>query len=234
MYRNSDARQRVLARLKEHGPATVEELARQLTVVPVTVRAHLRALAEQGLVQAQPERGRVGRPRQVFSLTADADRLYPNRYAGFAADLLDSLQSLTGARGVEQLLDVAAARQAGEYAGQVRGRSLAERVPLVAQALREESGLADWMEVGDQFIIRDLHCPYGDLARGRPDICRYHTQVVTRLLGEPVTLERAIVRGDRCCHFSVARYPVPRPAAVHRLSDGRPAPDEGHKHGPSR
>jgi predicted ArsR family transcriptional regulator len=225
MYRNSNARQRVLGRLKERGSATVEELARDLDVVPVTMRTHLAALAGQGLVEAQTERGRVGRPRQRFSLTRQADSLYPNRYAAFAGDLLDSLRALAGARGIEQLLDVTAARQAAENAGHVHGRTLAERVPLVAEVLCAESGLADWSEETDRFVIRDRHCPYGDLARSRPEICHYHTQVVTRLLGEPVSLDRAIARGDHYCHFSVARGPAQRAAAVHRLSDGRAGPE---------
>src|SRR5205823_4461518 len=126
------------------------------------------------------------------ALTRQAEALYPNRFAALAADLLDSLQTLTGMRGVDQLLDVAAARQAAAHTGQVHGRSLADRVPLVAEVLRQESGLADWSEHADRFVIRDLNCPYGELARSRPELCRYHAQVVTRLLGEAVNLERSI------------------------------------------
>jgi len=224
MYKNSAARERVLRRLKEHGPATVEELARELGVVPVTMRSHLSALCEQGLVAAENERGRVGRPRRRYFLTRQAEALYPNRCADFAATLLEGLEALAGKRGVDQLLDVVAARQAAEHSHHMHGRTLAERVPLAAQALCEESGLADWRDEGERFILRELHCPYGDAARERPDVCRYHTQVVTRLLGEPVTLERAIARGDRSCIFSVAKRPVRRASAVQRLSDGRPAP----------
>ena len=45
MYKNSDARQRVLDRLLERGPSTVTDLASELGVVPVTMRSHLQILS---------------------------------------------------------------------------------------------------------------------------------------------------------------------------------------------
>ncbi|HEY8695075.1 MAG TPA: ArsR family transcriptional regulator, partial [Chloroflexota bacterium] len=77
MYRNSGARERVLRRLLERGPSTVEELATDLGVVPVTMRSHLIALHKQGLVASEDERGHVGRPRRRFSLTRQAEELLP-------------------------------------------------------------------------------------------------------------------------------------------------------------
>src|SRR5712692_8391555 len=137
MYRNSDARQRVLRRLLERGPSTVDDLARDLGVVSVTMRGHLAALQDQGLLASEDERGRVGRPRRRYRLTADAQALLPNRSGGLAADLLDSLQALTGGRGVDQLLDVAASREAGRHAAAISGKSLEERVPAVTQLLEQ-------------------------------------------------------------------------------------------------
>ncbi|MFI5266534.1 MAG: helix-turn-helix transcriptional regulator [Chloroflexota bacterium] len=232
MYRNSDARERVLRRLLERGPSTVEELARDLGVVPVTMRSHLTALQEQGLVAGADERGHVGRPRRRFSLTRQAEALLPSRAGGLSADLLDSLQTLAGGRGVDQLLDVAASRYVTRHAAQMAGcRNLQEHVAAATEVLDQESGLARWEEAGDRFLIRDFHCPYAELARERPAICGYHTQVVTRLLGATVTLERSIARGDAHCVFAVAQHPLQRPAAVRTLSDGRLAPERSYADG---
>jgi predicted ArsR family transcriptional regulator len=224
MYKNSGTRQKVLARLLERGPSTVTDLSADLGVVPVTMRTHLQALQEQGLVCAQDERGHVGRPRRRYQLTAKARALLPNRTGALAASLLAGLQALTGSRGVDQLLDVAASRLAARHAPDLAGKSLPDRVTAAEALLNEESGLASVEETGDRFLIRDYNCPYAELAIERPEICRYHTQVVTRLLGAPVTLERSIARGEPHCIFSVAKQPVQRPAAVRTLSDGRVAP----------
>src|SRR5205823_13597701 len=120
---------------RETGPASVDELARDLGVVPVTMRTHLAALEAQGLVCWQDERGRVGRPRRRYKLTDKAAGLLPHRYPGLTLDLLDSLQSLTGKRGLQQLWDLTAARYAARHASSVTGHSLAERVPEVTQLL---------------------------------------------------------------------------------------------------
>ncbi len=225
MYKNSGPRQTVLRRLLERGPSTVADLAGDLGVVQVTMRSHLAALQEQGLVAAEDERGRVGRPRRRYHLTPEAEALLPNRNAGLAADLLASLQALTGSRGVDQLLDVAASRYAGRHAAAATGKTLQQRVAAATELLEQEGGLARWELAEDQFLIRDFHCPYADLARERTDVCGYHTQVLTRLLGAPVTLERSIARGEPHCVFAVASRPVQPPAAVRTLSDGRLAPE---------
>ena len=224
MYKNSDARQRVLNRLLEGGPSTVADLASELGVVPVTMRSHLQALQEQGLVTSEDERGHVGRPRRRYRLSAEAHDRLPNRNGALAADFLAGLQALAGSRGVDQLLDVAAARAASRHAPALSGRPFADRVAVAADILEKESGRAGWEDAGDRFVIRDYHCPYGELARQRPEVCRYHTQVVARLLGAQVSLEQSIVRGDAHCVFSVARQPVQPPIAVRTLSDGRLAP----------
>ncbi|HEU0169206.1 MAG TPA: ArsR family transcriptional regulator [Chloroflexota bacterium] len=223
MYKNSDARERVLVELKRRGSATVAELARDLGVVPVTMRAHLKALAEQGLVAAADERGRVGRPRQRFALTASGHERFPNRGAGLAAELLAALRNVAGQRGVDQLLDLAAARC---VAGQAPTEgSLEDRVAAATEALREESGLAEWQPAEGGFVIHDLHCPYWQLAATRDDVCRYHTQVLTRLVGAPVALERSFAHGAAHCQFRVSDRQPGQPVGVRTLSDGRLAPD---------
>ncbi len=45
-------RQRILEILKERHTATVEELAKELELTPVTIRHHLDILRSEGLVQA--------------------------------------------------------------------------------------------------------------------------------------------------------------------------------------
>lgn len=225
MYKISPARERVLARLLQ-GPATVEQLADELGSVPVTLRGHLTALQEQGLVDAEDERGRVGRPRRWYRLSQNGRDRLPNRNAGLSGDLLECLQTLTSSRGVDQLLDVAAARYAGRHASQTGGPSLEERVAAVADVLQQEGGLARWEAEPERFLIRDFHCPYG-AAVERPEICRYHTQVVTRLVGAPVRLEKSMAEGAPHCLFAVQRGPLRSPAAVRTLSDGRVGPQRG-------
>ncbi|MHB8618051.1 MAG: helix-turn-helix transcriptional regulator [Chloroflexota bacterium] len=225
MHVHSPTRQRVARLLKLRGPSSAAEVARELHLVPVTARGHLLALAGEGLVTATDERGRVGRPRRLYSLSERGEALFPNRYPGLAADVLESLLALAGRRVLDQVLDAAAARYAASHQAPPAG-SLAEKVGLAAGVLEAESGIVSWESQPGGFAIRDFNCPYEQLARHHaPEVCRYHVQVVSKLVGEEVSLDRSLARGDRCCLFSVHDTKQRRAAGVRVLSDGREAPN---------
>ena len=67
-------RKHILEILKERNGATVAELADCLEMAPVSVRHHLDILQGDNLicVERLERKGNVGRPQQVYALTADA------------------------------------------------------------------------------------------------------------------------------------------------------------------
>src|SRR5512140_657216 len=84
-------RREILNILKRKGRATLDELAQGVGLVPVTVRAHLNVLERDDLVKYEEVRGKVGRPYYVYSLTEEADALFPKTYHTLANRVLDSL-----------------------------------------------------------------------------------------------------------------------------------------------
>src|SRR3990167_9315351 len=70
-------RQHILEYLQRQGRATVKELGNLLGLTSTGIRQHLTVLERDGLVDAREERGRVGRPTLVYSLTEKADALFP-------------------------------------------------------------------------------------------------------------------------------------------------------------
>ncbi len=152
MYKNSDARERVLALAQQRRVVSVDEVAAELAIVPVTARSHLNALTQQGLLKTALDRGHVGRPRLRFSPTEKAEQLLPNRYAALAVDLIASLAALAGQRGLEQVLDAAAATYATANQHLVGG-ALAARVPAVTRILEQESGEATWEGYGPAALL---------------------------------------------------------------------------------
>ena len=225
MYKNSDARLRVLASLRTGGEATVEDLATHLGLVPVTVRSHLAALRAQGLVDSRDERGRVGRPRRRFFLTPMGEARFPHRYPDLVEDLLHAVRTLSGSRGLEQVLDLAAAHCVRSWQAEpLAWSNLEERVAAAAERLNAEGGEVIWEKSGERYLLREAYCPYAEVSAAGQEVCRYHLQVVTRLIGQPAHLERSLARGDRCCVFAVSEHAASPPATVRTLSDGRVAP----------
>ncbi|HEY6052537.1 MAG TPA: helix-turn-helix domain-containing protein, partial [Gaiellaceae bacterium] len=98
------SRARILAELAE-GPLDTRELARRVGLHVNTVRVHLGALADAGLVEAAtaPSRGR-GRPRLVYSSTgAEPD---DGRRYRLLAEMLTALVARFGPDAAEQLVEI--------------------------------------------------------------------------------------------------------------------------------
>src|SRR6185295_896300 len=89
-------RQQILEYLQRHGRGTVKELGELLGLTSTGIRQHLTVLERDGFVEAHEERGRVGRPTLVYSLTNKADGLFPKTYDLLASVLLEEIRSGQG------------------------------------------------------------------------------------------------------------------------------------------
>src|SRR5258708_15481389 len=89
-------RQSILDYLKEHGPATVDELGKAVGGLnSVTVRHHIDILRSEGLI-ADPvvrHRNKPGRPQYVYGLSDKASTRFPKNYCELAAKLLEEVKS---------------------------------------------------------------------------------------------------------------------------------------------
>src|SRR5512132_3038172 len=86
-------RQQILEYLQRHGRGTVKELGALLGLTSTGIRQHLTVLERDGLVSAHEERGRVGRPTLVYSLTEEAGARFPKPYDLLAGVLLEEIRS---------------------------------------------------------------------------------------------------------------------------------------------
>src|SRR3972149_1576785 len=103
-------RQSILQYLQRHGRATVKELGQLLGLTSTGIRQPLTVLERDGLVEAHEERGRVGRPTLVYSLTDEADALFPKRYDMLAGVILEEIRSEDGNEKLHKVLHRVAAR----------------------------------------------------------------------------------------------------------------------------
>ena len=89
-------RQEILQHLQRNGRATVKELGQLLGLTSTGIRQHLTVLERDGLVLAREERGGVGRPTLVYSLTDKAEALFPRSYDELANNLLEEIRASEG------------------------------------------------------------------------------------------------------------------------------------------
>ena len=210
------SRARILAELAGEGPLDARQLAARVGLHVNTVRVHLNALAEAGLVSSGtlPPRGR-GRPRVAYRATAEVGDDGGRRYR-LLAEILTTLAARFGRKAGDQLVEI----------GESWGRYMVESPPPFGSltddeavgrllALLDDVGFRSELETGRRRRIRMRPCPFLELARAHQEIiCPIHLGLMRGALSESgattrVTRLEPFVQPDLC----VAHLARGRPAA---------------------
>ena len=199
----SPTREVILRTLKAQGKCTVNNLADAAEVSPVSVRHHITALQAQDLVVAEEVKHGVGRPYHVFSLTEKAFELYPGRYFKLTNRLLDEIKDHVSVDLVTELFTGVANAMATQYASQLQGLPLKERLPLLMDMLNEEGFDADYEWRGDEVVIREMGCPYFQIERAHPEVCAVDTRFIATALDLPTERVNCLLDGDTHCTFTL-------------------------------
>lgn len=181
------SRAAILAELADRGACDARELAVRVGLHVNTVRAHLNALTEVGLVESEPlpSRGR-GRPRVAYRASAAAGDEGGRRYR-LLAEILTALVARFGPDAVEQL----------EVIGEAWGRYLVDSPPPYAE-LADDDAVERLVEMlaeigfqpqlvhgsrGRRILMRP--CPFLELARAHQDvICPIHLGLIRGALSD--------------------------------------------------
>ncbi|MBM7367888.1 helix-turn-helix transcriptional regulator [Gordonia hydrophobica] len=166
-------RSTILDALRDAGTAmTVTELSADCGIPATTIRFHLRALADDGLVTAETaEQTGRGRPRLLYRARRAMDPSGPRNYELLAGVLVRALAKLPGA---EQQ-----AAEAGRAWGREQADTQTDPVDDVILVL-DEFGFAPQKSCGG---VRLNRCPFLELARERPGItCAVHRGIMQGVL----------------------------------------------------
>ncbi len=201
----------ILTLLKRSGGSTVEELSSALGLARMTVRQHLTTLGREDLVDAREVRRPVGRPHFVYFLTDRGKEVFPKRYDRLADMIIDEvallesdeIEGLSPGDKKGLVFSKLARRLAAEYAPEVDGKSLEERVSKVAEILEEESGFAEWRKTDGGYEILNYNCLYRKVAESQEEVCTWHRELIRLLVGGRVRAVEFQRSGADCCRFVV-------------------------------
>lgn len=208
-------RQDILDYLHRMHTARVKDLAEEFRLTPTGVRQHLAVLERDGLVASREERGKVGRPAHVYALTEKGEGRYPKGYDMLANLLMDEVRSVAGTDALQRILRRVSDRMAGQYKDRTEGKTLAERVEVAGEILRENGCVVSCEERGGEFFINQCTCPYPSIARRNTAVCALEVNFVRRVTGGDAHLVATVLRGDPACVYRVrpaAEKPAPAPA----------------------
>ncbi len=202
-----ESRVRILEALRREGRALdATELSALVDLHPSTIRFHLQALEEAGLVERRTERlGRPGRPRVAYRAAAEPPSESARGYLLLSRILASSLAGKVQDPG-----------ELAREAGQAWGRTMVEERevllrPSAEEAMRalatmlEELGFAPEIEAeGPEAAMSLRRCPFREVAETNPEVvCSVHLGLMQGALAEWRAGLRAdgldpFVEPDRC------------------------------------
>lgn len=198
-------RERVLQTLLKKHRCTINELADAVHINPISVRHHVARLQADGLVGSDEERHGVGRPRQVYFLTEAGLEHFPTRYLRLTTRLLEQMKEHMPAVMVSKLFTEMASSLVQEYAwaAQLKGLSTEQRLELVKDLLRDEGFDIEWEQVGENYLIREVSCPYLHVGQSHPEVCFIDQTLISAVLDLPTEKVKCVLDGDNLCTYMV-------------------------------
>jgi DeoR family suf operon transcriptional repressor len=202
-------RDRILQTLLRKPRATISELAGVVGINPISVRHHLTNLQVEGLVGTEEERHGVGRPRLVYYLTEAGMERFPTRYLRLTTRLLAQMKESMPAPMVSKLFAEMADGLAEEYASQMKGLGMEERLDLAKSLLTEEGFDIQWEKTGGQYQIHEITCPYLQIGQNHPEVCTVDQTLISKMLAVPAEKVQCVLQGDAQCTYVVQAEALP-------------------------
>ncbi|GEN84458.1 DeoR family transcriptional regulator [Sporosarcina luteola] len=199
-------KEKLLDILKKEHEMTVNQMAKALGITEMAVRKHLNVLERDSFIRVAEVRQPVGRPIQVFSLTTQADELFPKQYDNLAVDFLNDLFEIQGNEIITHLFEKRAKRLAANYSSYMKPTLTNEEMVEKLKDIQIEKGyMADVVKLSDhQFELIEHNCPIFEVSKKYKQACHCETNMFKEVLHtNDVQRTKCKSDGDNHCHFLI-------------------------------
>lgn len=186
---------------------TVEDLAARLGLTDNAIRAHLITLERDGLIRQSGVRRGPRKPHFTYSLTPEAERLFPKAYDALLNQLISVLKCRLSEAEIEAVLREVGQKLAAEAAPAGGKDDLQSRVRSAIKMLEAIGGTAEAEELEKMVVIRSGGCPIAAAVSTHPEVCRLAEALIAEIVKAPVT-EHCNREGAPQCRFEIDLSPV--------------------------
>ena len=196
-------RGKIVSELRRRGSASAAELARSFSLSPNAVRQQLTILERDGLVAETPVRRGPTKPTYEFSLTADAEQLFPHGYDKMLNAVLRELRDQFGPAAVERVFDGLSRRAIERARLEVTADQPEQRVAQLTEMLRRSGVVAEYSLIDGGFALHEHNCPYSSAAKENPEVCQVIHHVIDQTLGGEHVQTESLAHGGKECRFEL-------------------------------
>ncbi len=196
-------RGKIVTELRRRGSASAADLAEGFGLSPNAVRQQFVVIERDGLVVEKAVRRGPTKPTLEFSLTAEADRLFPHSYDKLLSAVLREVRDRYGPPAVEEIFGNIAERAVERSKRRVTSDDPEERVAQLTQMLRDGGVVAEYNLIDGGFALHEHSCPYSSVAKEHPEMCQVIHHVIDDAIGGEYEQTASLTRGDRSCTFEM-------------------------------
>lgn len=198
----------IIERLKLAGPSDAASLAKAMGITAMAVRQHLYDLQAEQIVEAHDEPRPVGRPAKLWSLTAAADKYFPDAHADLAVGLIGALRRSLGEQALQTLIAERSRQQTEDYRRTLDAQpTLQDKLTALSEIRSREGYMAHLEETDSGYLFIENHCPICSAAKACSGLCAMELEVFSDALGPDYKVERTdhILSGARRCAYHVEK-----------------------------
>jgi predicted ArsR family transcriptional regulator len=199
-------RHQLLHLLKTEGNCCISELSKALGITEMAVRRHIQSLERDNLIRSYIVRQAMGRPLYRYSLTEQADDLFPKNYPQLTLDLLTELEEQTGGSEIiDRMFQGRRDKLETRYLEQMTGRPLADRVAELSSIQNSAGYMTEW-EPGEEvgaYRLYEYNCPIAQVAKRYRQACHCEKQLFEQLLDAKVERTECLADGGARCTYVI-------------------------------
>lgn len=140
-------------------------------------------------------------------MTTKSNAKFPDRHADLTVQIIDSVKTLFGEQGLNQLITAREEKTTKLYLEALTCCSnLALKVNKLAELRAEEGYMATVEKISeDEYLLIENHCPICSAASSCQNFCRSELLIFKKCFGEDYSVERCeyLLKGDRRCTYRI-------------------------------
>ncbi len=198
-------RGKIVGALRERRSASAFDLAGVFGLSPNAIRQQLVVLERDGLIAGRSVRRGKTKPTVEYSLTAEADRYFPQRYDKMLNAVLREIRVAGGAEAVKAVFERIGRRSAERLVPPGSANVPEERLETLVTVLKATGVTADLQKTDDGTLVLHEHaCPYASVVAENPEACSaIHTILDAVAPGKAHQVE-SLATGGAECRFEIS------------------------------
>jgi len=203
-------RGRIVEELRRRKSASAVDLAAMFNLSPNAIRQQLVLLERDGLVVERSVRRGPTKPTLEFSLTPQADKLFPQQYDKMLGAVLREVKEQFGQEGVSKVFAAISKRTVAKAKERVTATGQEAKLGQLAEVLREGGVVAEYSLIDGGYALHEHNCPYSEVVKEHPEVCSVIHHVLDEAIGGNHVQTESLATGGSECRFEVkAAQPAP-------------------------